>query len=216
MSSTDKTKLDNIATNADVSVNSDWAASSGKAEILNKPTIPDAYSKTESDGRYLQTETDPTVPTWAKAATKPGYTYEEITGKPALSTVATSGSYNDLSNKPTIPDAPMPILYLPVAAISGTGATRTIALSESNFIYTLSITDTSGTTLVFTATGIATDKRIVFRVEITTTVASASVTFPAGTWPWGDPAISDAGEYWFAVEGTYSGSEWTWTFEQVR
>ncbi len=49
------------------------------------------------------TEADPTVPVWAKAATKPSYAYSEITGKPTLSTVATSGSYNDLTNKPTIP-----------------------------------------------------------------------------------------------------------------
>ena len=49
------------------------------------------------------TETDPTVPSWAKASTKPTYAYSEITGKPTLATVATSGSYTDLSNKPTIP-----------------------------------------------------------------------------------------------------------------
>ena len=51
------------------------------------------------------TETDPTVPAWAKQPSKPSYSYSEITGKPTLSTVATSGSYNDLSNKPSIPAA---------------------------------------------------------------------------------------------------------------
>ena len=40
MSKDDKTKLDGVAANADVSVNSDWNASSGKAQILNKPSIP--------------------------------------------------------------------------------------------------------------------------------------------------------------------------------
>ena len=44
-------------------------------------------------------ESDPTVPDWAKQAEKPTYSYNEITGKPALF----SGDYNDLSNKPTIP-----------------------------------------------------------------------------------------------------------------
>jgi hypothetical protein len=48
-------------------------------------------------------ESDPTVPAWAKAATKPTYNYSEITGTPMLATVATSGSYNDLSDKPQIP-----------------------------------------------------------------------------------------------------------------
>ena len=69
-------------------------------------------------------ETDPTVPSWAKQPTKPTYSYSEITdkptipaaqvnsdwnansgvaqilNKPSLATVATSGSYNDLIDKP--------------------------------------------------------------------------------------------------------------------
>lgn len=40
---------------------------------------------------------------WAKASTKPSYSWTEITSKPTFATVATSGSYNDLINKPTIP-----------------------------------------------------------------------------------------------------------------
>lgn len=44
---------------------------------------------------------DSTVPSWAKASTKPTYTASEISG---LANVATSGSYNDLTDKPNIPD----------------------------------------------------------------------------------------------------------------
>lgn len=44
------------------------------------------------------------LPSWAKASSKPSYSWSEITSKPTFATVATSGSYNDLSNKPTIPD----------------------------------------------------------------------------------------------------------------
>lgn len=40
MSSSDKTKLDGIASGAEVNVNADWTATSGDAQILNKPTIP--------------------------------------------------------------------------------------------------------------------------------------------------------------------------------
>lgn len=54
----DKTKLNGIATGAEVNVNADWNATEGDALILNKPI---------------------------------------------LATVATSGSYNDLTGKPTIP-----------------------------------------------------------------------------------------------------------------
>ena len=43
---------------------------------------------------------DASVPSWAKQSTKPTYTANEISG---LANVATSGSYNDLQNKPNIP-----------------------------------------------------------------------------------------------------------------
>jgi hypothetical protein len=39
MSTADKTKLDGIASGAEVNVNADWNASSGDAQILNKPTL---------------------------------------------------------------------------------------------------------------------------------------------------------------------------------
>lgn len=42
---------------------------------------------------------------WAKASSKPSYSWSEITSKPSFATVATSGSYKDLSNKPSIPSA---------------------------------------------------------------------------------------------------------------
>lgn len=41
-SPTDKTKLDGIQSGAEVNVNADWNATSGDAQILNKPTIPSA------------------------------------------------------------------------------------------------------------------------------------------------------------------------------
>lgn len=79
-------------------------------------SMPTKISDLENDSKYVTenelnnkgyltnyTETDPTVPSWAKASTKPTYNYSEIQNKPTLSTVATSGSYNDLTNTPTIP-----------------------------------------------------------------------------------------------------------------
>lgn len=68
ISASDKTKLDGIASGAEVNVQSDWneADTSSDAYILNKPT---------------------------------------------LATVATSGSYNDLSDKPTIPVLPVGSVY---------------------------------------------------------------------------------------------------------
>ena len=52
---TEKNKLAGIATGAEVNVNADWNATSGDAQILNKPTtlsgygITNAYTKTETD-----------------------------------------------------------------------------------------------------------------------------------------------------------------------
>jgi hypothetical protein len=43
---TEKNKLAGIATGAEVNVNADWNATSGDAQILNKPTIPTAVTQT--------------------------------------------------------------------------------------------------------------------------------------------------------------------------
>ena len=45
LSATDKTKLDGVATGAEVNVNADWNAGSGDAQILNKPTLGTAAAK---------------------------------------------------------------------------------------------------------------------------------------------------------------------------
>ena len=65
-----------------------------------KTEVPTKLSQLINDANYLTSETDPTVPAWAKAAEKPTYTYSEIADKPNLANVATSGSYNDLTDKP--------------------------------------------------------------------------------------------------------------------
>lgn len=98
---------------------------SGKGLSTNDFT--NAY-KTKLDSALTSyTETDPTVPAWAKAATKPTYTASEVGAVPTTRTVngkalsgnitlgasdvgalpstttLFSGNYNDLTNKPTIP-----------------------------------------------------------------------------------------------------------------
>lgn len=74
------------------------------ADKADTTDLPTKVSDLTNDSGFITgyTETDPTVPAWAKASTKPSYAASEISG---LATVATSGSYNDLSNKPTIPAA---------------------------------------------------------------------------------------------------------------
>lgn len=72
------TDLTNKPTIPAAQVNSDWNASSGVAQILNKPSL-------------------------ATVATSG--LYSDLTGTPTLATVATTGAYSDLTGKPTIPTA---------------------------------------------------------------------------------------------------------------
>jgi hypothetical protein len=53
--------------------------------------IPTKLSEFENDVGYLKTETDPTVPAWAKAETKPSYTAAEV------------GALPDTTEIPTVP-----------------------------------------------------------------------------------------------------------------
>lgn len=48
MSTAHHDKLDGIAAGAEVNVNADWNSSSGDSQILNKPTIPAAYTDAEA------------------------------------------------------------------------------------------------------------------------------------------------------------------------
>lgn len=106
-------------------VNGDWNAASGAAHILNKPS----FSAVALSGHYddilslptLGTAASTDISAYATAAqgakadtalqTQIQSDWNATTGmakilnKPALTTVATSGSYLDLTNKPTIPGA---------------------------------------------------------------------------------------------------------------
>ena len=72
MSSTDKSKLDGIG------------------------TIPTKTSDLTNDSGYLTTETDPTVPAWAKAQNKPSYTAAEVGALPDNTVIPTKTS--DITN----------------------------------------------------------------------------------------------------------------------
>ena len=69
-----KTKLDGIATDAEVNVNADWNATSGDAQILNKPTIPAAQVNSDwnSVSGVSQILNKPTIPTQTSQLTNNG------------------------------------------------------------------------------------------------------------------------------------------------
>lgn len=58
---------------------------------------------------------------WALAASKPSYSWSEITGKPSFATVATSGKYSDLSGVPT---------SLPASDVADWAKKATLAVSD--------------------------------------------------------------------------------------
>ena len=149
----EKNKLSGIAAGAEVNVNADWNANSGDAQILNKPTkvsdftndagyltehqdisgkadkseIPTKVSQLQNDSGYLTsyTETDPTVPAWAKAAQKPSYTAAEV-GAPTVAEmqqaianvntmkihICTVTEYNSETGVPTIANPDAETFYL--------------------------------------------------------------------------------------------------------
>ena len=78
-----KDAIDNI--DIPEQVQADWEATTGKAAILHKPEIPEAQIQSD----------------WAQ---NDNTKVDFIKNKPTLATVATSGSYNDLTDKPAAQD----------------------------------------------------------------------------------------------------------------
>ena len=82
----------------------------GAWEVIGDTTVDlsDYYKKTEADAKFLTdyTETDPTVPAWAKAATKPSYTASEVGALPADTAIPTAlSALSDDANHRTVTDA---------------------------------------------------------------------------------------------------------------
>ena len=98
---TSKVNVNDIINNLTTNVtNKPLSAAQGVAlkALIDAITVPTKVSELENDSGYLTsfTETDPTVPAWAKAASKPTYTASEVglgnVGNfKAVSTVASQG-----------------------------------------------------------------------------------------------------------------------------
>ena len=105
----EKNKLANIAAGAEVNVNADWNATSGDAQILNKPTLGSMAAKSsvaKSDlASGVQTSLSKAdsalqpgdISAWAKASTKPTYTASEVGAIPAPTDVKV-GQYFKVSS----------------------------------------------------------------------------------------------------------------------
>ena len=128
--SVDGSKLDGIATGAEVNVQSDWNATSGDALILNKPTIPTNNNQLTNGAGYITgytvTQSDVTSHQAALSITESqisdlgsyltssdlslyatqsyvGLSTAGLASETYVDSATFSGDYNDLTNKPTIP-----------------------------------------------------------------------------------------------------------------
>ena len=116
--------------------------------------LEDALAGKQPTGNYLTKEQDPTVPDWAKQPQKPAYTAQEVGALPATTHIPTAlselsedathrvvtdaekaawnaksnftGSYNDLTDKPTIPDP----YTLPVASSTVLGGVQPVSKTD--------------------------------------------------------------------------------------
>lgn len=132
---------------------------SGKGLSTNDFT--NAYKNKVDSALQSYTETDPTVPAWAKAETKPTYTASDVGAVPTTRTVngkalsgnitlsasdvnalpsdttLFSGNYNDLTNKPTIPS----IAGLATEEYVNNAVTNIVLTSEGGKKFKLTVSD---------------------------------------------------------------------------
>lgn len=106
------------------------------------PTIPTNVSAFTNDTGYITTETDPTVPAWAKASTKPSYNFSEIGSTPTtISGYGLTDAYTKTEVDNLLLALPEPMLF---KGSLGTGGTITslpaAAASNEGFVYKV-ITD---------------------------------------------------------------------------
>lgn len=190
MSAADKTKLNGIATGAEVNVQSDWNVTNTASDafIKNKPTL----ATVATSGSYDDLSDKPTIPAaqvqsnWTQTTTT---AVDYIKNKPALSTVATSGSYSDLSNKPTIPTVNNATLTIQK---NGANVQTFTANSSSNKTANITVpTNTDILNLIYPVGSIYMSATIATAAAVGTALGGTWVEWGAGRVPVGVDA-SDA------------------------
>ena len=111
-----------------------------KSQVSDFPTAVSAFT---NDVGYLTsyTETDPTVPAWAKASTKPSYSWTEITDKPSTFTPA-SHTHGNITNAGELSTASRAVV---------TDANKKITVADLT-VSSVTAETTTATTFVYSVT----------------------------------------------------------------
>lgn len=167
--------IDNLTTNVS---DKPLSAAQGVAlkALIDAITVPKKVSELENDSGYLTsyTETDPTVPAWAKAASKPSYTKGEV----GLGNVDNVKQYS-ASNPPPYP----------VTSVNGQTGAVTVKPKRITVTLTAAGWDSTAKTQTVTVTGVSateTDQMI----TPTPALASQSAYYDAGILCTGQAADS--------------------------
>ena len=98
--------------------------------FITSSDIPTDVSSFNNDAGYITgyTETDPTVPSWAKASTKPTYTASEVGALPSTTVIPTNT--NQLTNGAGFITSSALTSYLPLSAGSGKALTGDLYLGS--------------------------------------------------------------------------------------
>lgn len=133
----EKTKLEGIETNAEVNIIEDIKVNNTSQSINNKSvniSIPTKTSDITNDSGFIDNSVNNLM---------------NYTKSSDLATVATSGSYNDLSNKPTIPDVSSFITkdvnnLTNYTLKTNTGSLIDLEINNTTYVVTLSLKDIDG------------------------------------------------------------------------
>lgn len=183
MTAADKVKLDGIASGANKTTVDSTLSSTSENPVQNKVINSALAGKSNTNHTHDLSTMINTLSTGTSTPIDNDYYISQYSGggtttttyhrrpmkalfdyiKGKLSTVAVSGSYNDLSNKPTIPSVGNGTITIKQAGTSkGTftmnqSGNTTIELTDNNTTYSTGTASTPGLTKLYTGTGTATD-----------------------------------------------------------